>query len=50
MPQLPHDHGQKIEEVLAQLLQAGEFQKVSELFRQLGDCSRIRIFWLLCHC
>ena len=50
MPQLPHDHGQKIEEVLAQLPQAGEFQKVSELFRQLGDCSRIRIFWLLCHC
>ena len=50
MPQLPHDHGQKIEEVLAQLPQVGEFQKVSELFRQLGDCSRIRIFWLLCHC
>ena len=26
-----------------------EFQTVSELFRQLGDGSRIRIFWLLCH-
>lgn len=23
---------------------------VSELFLQLGDSSRLRIFWLLCHC
>ena len=23
---------------------------LAELFKQLGDTSRIRIFWLLCHC
>jgi AraC-like DNA-binding protein/biotin operon repressor len=27
-----------------------EFRTVSELFSLLGDSTRIRIFWLLCHC
>lgn len=26
------------------------FQTVADIFKQLGDGSRIRIFWLLCHC
>ena len=26
------------------------FQTVAEIFRQLSDRSRLRIFWLLCHC
>ena len=47
---LPHNHGQAIEEILALLPCTDDFQTVSELFRQLSDCSRIRIFWLLCHC
>ena len=25
------------------------FQTVADIFKQLGDGSRIRIFWLLCH-
>jgi DNA-binding transcriptional ArsR family regulator len=47
---LPHNHGQGTEEILALLPNGGDFQTISELFRQLSDCSRIRIFWLLCHC
>ena len=27
-----------------------DFQTAAELFKQLGDGNRIRIFWLLCHC
>ena len=27
-----------------------DFQKVSELLRQLGDSSRVKLFWILCHC
>ena len=27
-----------------------DFQIVSDIFKQLSDSSRIRIFWLLCHC
>ena len=26
------------------------FQIVADLFKQMGDLSRVRIFWLLCHC
>ena len=29
---------------------AGDFQTVADILKQLGDGSRIRIFWLLCHC
>ena len=47
---LPHDHGASIEHAPERIPSVEEFQTVSELFRQLGDGSRIRIFWLLCHC
>ena len=46
---LPHDHGQQIEALAAHLPETGEFQAAAELFRLLGDGSRIRVFWLLCH-
>lgn len=26
------------------------FQTIADVFRQLGDTTRVRIFWLLCHC
>ena len=49
--QLPHNHGQVIEQaILEHMPEAGEFQTVSDIFKQLCDSSRIRIFWLLCHC
>ncbi len=47
---LPHNHGEKSQHILEHLPTATEFQSVSDLFRQVGDGSRIRIFWLLCHC
>lgn len=51
---LPHDHGQPPEPTLAATLAAmpdtESFQTIAELLKQLGDSSRIRIFWLLCHC
>ena len=52
MPQkkLPHDHGQPIEHGLETMPRTEDFQIVSDIFKQLGDGSRIRIFWLLCHC
>ena len=33
----------------AALSKTENFQKVAEVFRHLGDPTRIRIFWLLCH-
>ena len=47
---LPHDHGQAIERQLDHMPSVSEFQTVADIFKQLGDGSRIRIFWLLCHC
>ena len=32
-----------------EILRVEDYQTVSQLFKQLGDASRLRIFWLLCH-
>ena len=52
MPQnhLPHNYGQTIEQELEHMPSVENFQTVADIFKQLGDGSRIRIFWLLCHC
>ncbi len=49
---LPHHHDGGAGNALlqAQLDRVDYFQIVAEVFRQLGDTTRIRIFWLLCHC
>lgn len=48
-----HDHGEEQNHTAAMrelLRDEGHFQRIADIFRQLGDPSRIRIFWLLCHC
>lgn len=49
--QLPHFHGEteEIACIRDQLEQIDRFQAVAEIFKQLGDTTRVRIFWLLCH-
>ena len=49
---LPHHHGEGEDNALLQdqLDRVDYFQIVAEVFKQLGDTTRIRIFWLLCHC
>ena len=47
---LPHDHGQPMEQELQNMPSVENFQPLSDIFKQLGDGSRLRIFWLLCHC
>ena len=47
---LPHNHGQAIEQELEHMPTVENFQTIADIFKQLGDGSRIRIFWLLCHC
>lgn len=42
--QLPHDHGQTIEQELEHMPSAENFQTVANIFKQLEDGSRIRIF------
>ena len=49
---LPHHHGEERlpGAMRAQLEKTGDFQAIAAVFRQLGDPTRVRIFWLLCHC
>lgn len=47
---LPHNHGQTIEQELKNMPSLENFQVVADIFKQLSDGNRIRIFWLLCHC
>lgn len=48
--QLPHDHSQPFERKVERMPSVEDFQTVADIFKQLGDGSRLRIFWLLCHC
>ena len=52
--ELPHHHGEEehhnIDQIRAQLAKADNFQIVADIFKQVGDPTRVRIFWLLCHC
>lgn len=49
---LPHHHGENnvAETIQPQINRIDNFRTVAEIFKQLGDTTRIRIFWLLCHC
>lgn len=47
---LPHNHGPLSAEIFSNLPDAEHFGLLADLFHQLGDSSRIRIFWILCHC
>lgn len=49
---LPHNHNESNVSLLMkkQIADVDNFQAVSDIFRQLGDTTRVRIFWLLCHC
>lgn len=49
---LPHRHNENdaVEYSAAQLSVVKDFEIVADIFKLLGDSSRVRIFWLLCHC
>ena len=48
---LPHEHEVQynLESIESTLLQIDRFEIIADIFKQLSDTSRIRIFWLLCH-
>ena len=49
---LPHHHGEEAQlpALRRELEKTDKFQIIADVFRQLGDTTRVRIFWLLCHC
>ena len=47
---LPHDHGADVSCVIGRMPSEEAFRSAASVFRLMDDPSRIRIFWLLCHC
>lgn len=49
---LPHRHGEGRDtpRLQEQLDRVDHFQTVADVFKQLDDTTRLRAFWLLCHC
>lgn len=49
---LPHNHNEKeiSNSILKELENIEKFQLIADIFKQLGDPTRVRLFWLLCHC
>ena len=45
-----HMHTHQAEHLSTQLERIRDFHMVAEVFKQLSDSTRVRIFWLLCHC
>ncbi len=46
---LPHNHEENIDKVLDTMPCPEDFQDVALLFQQLGDPTRLKLIWLICH-
>ena len=47
---LPHQHDLNAERIFDHMPAPEEFAGAAEIFRLMSDRTRIRLFWLLCHC
>ena len=50
MDRLPHNHGDGAGQLFDHMPAPEEFTASAELFRLMSDGTRIKLFWLLCHC
>lgn len=49
MNTLPHNHDKNIQSILERMPEGEKFSEAAEIFAQLGDGTRLKILWLLCH-
>lgn len=47
---MPHQHSTGIDFILSQMPDPRYYDEASAVFQQLADSSRLKVFWLLCHC
>ena len=49
---LPHEHHMKSlpPSIQQEVGKVAHFQTIAQVFKRIGDPTRVRIFWLLCHC
>lgn len=50
MQHLPHAHDEAAERLFDHMPAPAEFTASADLFSLMSDGTRIRLFWLLCHC
>ena len=50
MSHLPHSHDRQTENLFGHMPAPEEFTASAELFKLMSDGTRIKLFWLLCHC
>ena len=50
MTNLPHSHGGHSEKLFDHMPAPEEFAVSADLFKLMSDGTRIKLFWLLCHC
>ena len=48
-PKLPHNHDKNIQAILEKIPDDEKFSYAALTFQQLGDPTRLKILWLLCH-
>ncbi len=47
---LPHQHNESTSQLLSHFPETESFKIAATIFKQLSDSTRIRIFWIFCHC
>ena len=47
---LPHKHGEGGQAIVDRMPEELAFARGSDMFSLLSDMSRLKIFWILCHC
>ena len=47
---LPHDHHSAMEKNFDHMPAPEAFEVTADLFKLMSDLTRVRLFWLLCHC
>ncbi len=50
MPTLQHSHDEHSEKLFDHMPAPEEFTAAADLFHLMSDGTRIKLFWLLCHC
>ncbi len=50
MTNLPHAHDSHAEKLFGHMPAPEEFTASADLFKLMSDGTRIKLFWLLCHC
>ena len=50
MEHLPHSHDEQTGKLFGHMPAPEEFTASADLFRLMSDRTRIKLFWLLCHC